>query len=110
MKFYIRTANKQNCLPSAKSPEPSTNLKPKEITNPIKKLFSPSNPPKPQIKNPPPTPKSQLKSPPKPPPKKKKINFAVLKKDTIKSLNDVEYFLCNFQNICKYIKLYKILR
>lgn len=46
----------------------------------------------------------------KPPPKKKKLNFKCLKKDTINSLNEVEHFLCNFQNIYKYIKLYKILK
>ena len=42
--------------------------------------------------------------------KHKKIDFVSLKKNTVNSLNEVENFLCNFQNICKYIKLYKILR
>lgn len=44
------------------------------------------------------------------PPKKKKLNFKTCKKNTIKSLNEVEHFLRNFNNFTKYIKLYKILR
>ena len=40
-----------------------------------------------------------------PPPKKKKPNF-----NTVKSLNDVEYFLNNFGNFVKYVKLYKLLK
>lgn len=56
-----------------------------------------------------PTPKSPCPSP-KPPHKKGKIDFKCLKKDTINSLNEVEHFLCNFQNIYKYIKLYKVLK
>ena len=63
--------------------------------------------------NPVPSPKKICPPPCKKTPpgsKKKKINFACIKKDTINSLNEVEHFLCNFQNICKYIKLYKILK
>lgn len=44
------------------------------------------------------------------PPPKKKFDFKSYKKNTIKSLNEIEYFLNNFQNIAKYIKLYKILK
>lgn len=64
-------------------------------------------PPKP----PPPPPKS-----PKPPksgpqkPKKKKVDFKLLKNNTCKSLNEVEYFLNNFQKFTNCIKLYKILK
>lgn len=87
MKFYIRTPNKST----------STSL-----TNP--RNTSSETQAKPLV------PKPQHKCTPKPPAlKKKKISFSALKKDTINSLNQVEYFLCNFQNICKYIKLYKIL-
>jgi hypothetical protein len=31
-------------------------------------------------------------------------------KNTINSLTEVEHFLCNFQNICKYLKLYNLLK
>ena len=51
--------------------------------------------------------------PPKPPPPKrpkKKLDFKSLKKDTCKSLNDVEYFLNNFRHTWKYIKLIKFLK
>ncbi len=50
------------------------------------------------------------KVPPPPPPKKKKLNFKICKKNTIKSLNEVENFLQNFGQFTKYIKLYKILK
>ena len=59
----------------------------------------------------PPPPKS-----PKPPkagpqkPKKKKVDFKQLKNNTCKSLNEVEYFLNNFQKFTNCIKLYKILK
>ena len=43
----------------------------------------------------------------KPPPKKKKPNFKTYKKNTIKSLNDVEHFLNDFQGFWDYVKLYK---
>ena len=46
--------------------------------------------------------------PPKPP--KKKLDFKCLKKDTCKSLNDVEYFLNNFTSTLKYIKLINLLK
>ena len=85
MKFYIRTPNNSQ-IPTL--PEHRNSSKPCE-KKPI-----------------PPPPKTC----PKPQPsKRKKISFSALKKDTICSLNEVEHFLCNFQNICKYIKLYKIL-
>ena len=41
---------------------------------------------------------------------KKKFNFNLYKKNTIKSLNEVEFFLNNFGRISKYLKLYKILK
>ena len=44
------------------------------------------------------------------PPHKKKFNFKCCKDNTIKSLNEVEYFLNNFHRFIKYIKLYKILK
>ena len=37
-------------------------------------------------------------------------NFKCCKKNTINSLNEVEYFLNNFQHFFKYVKLYKILK
>ena len=46
----------------------------------------------------------------KSPPHKKKLSFKTCKKNTINSLNDVEYFLRNFNKFIKYIKLYKILK
>ena len=67
----------------------------------------PCTPPKP----PPPPPKR-----PKPPkagpqkPKKKKVDFKQLKNNTCNSLNEVEYFLNNFQKFTNCIKLYKILK
>ena len=52
--------------------------------------------------------------PPKPPnpkkPPKKKLDLKCLKKDTCKSLNDVEYFLNNFTHTLKYIKLINLLK
>ena len=55
----------------------------------------------------PPCPKPKLK--PKPPPKKK-LNFKSLKKDTCKSLNDVECFLNKFTDSLKYYKRIKSLK
>lgn len=46
----------------------------------------------------------------KTPPQKPKINFKLYKNNTIKSLNDVEYFLNNFRHFLKYVKLYKLLK
>ncbi len=42
--------------------------------------------------------------------KKKVFDFAKRKENTICSLKDVNYFLCNFQSFLKYIKLYNILK
>lgn len=42
------------------------------------------------------------------PPQKK--SFDLYKKNTLNSLNDVEYFLNNFHHFFKYLKLYKILK
>ena len=41
---------------------------------------------------------------------KKKVDFKSLKKNTCKSLNDVECFLDNFSHTWKYIKLIKLLK
>ena len=65
----------------------------------------PLPPPPPVVPSPPP-PKSP--KPPKPP--KKKLDFKCIKKDTCKSLNDVECFLNNFSHTLKYIKLIKLLK
>ena len=43
-------------------------------------------------------------------PKKEKFNFKEKKENTVHSLFEVEHFLCDFKNICKGLKLYKILR
>lgn len=43
-------------------------------------------------------------------PPQKKFDFKLYKKNTTKSLNDVEYFLNHFHHFFKYIKLYKILK
>ena len=42
--------------------------------------------------------------------KKKKINLKKVKKNTINSLNEVEYFLHDFKRFSNYIKLYKMLK
>lgn len=42
--------------------------------------------------------------------KKNKKDFKTLKKNTIKSLNDVEYFLNNFGHFFKTVKLFKLLK
>ena len=41
---------------------------------------------------------------------KQKIDLKKMKKNTVNSLNDVEYFLHDFKRILNYIKLYKILK
>ena len=43
---------------------------------------------------------------------KKKIKFDFKKKkdNTIRSLNEVENFLCDLKGLCKYIKLYYLLK
>lgn len=51
----------------------------------------------------PPSPKQPIK-------KKKKLDFASLKKNTCSSLNDVEHFLCDFNCFFKYLKLYNLLK
>jgi len=43
-------------------------------------------------------------------PPKKNLSFKDIKKNTISSLNDVEFFLNNFNKIVKCLKLYKILK
>lgn len=42
--------------------------------------------------------------------KHKKSKFIIKKDNTLKSLNEVEYFLGNWKRILKGIKLYKILK
>ena len=42
--------------------------------------------------------------------KKKKRSFKELKGNTIKSLNEVEYFLTNIKTFSKHIKVYKIFK
>ncbi len=39
-----------------------------------------------------------------------KFNFKEKKENTVHSLFEVEHFLCDFQNICKGLKIYKIIR
>ena len=41
---------------------------------------------------------------------KNKIDFKKIKSNTINSLNEVEYFLNDFKQFTKYVKLYKILK
>ena len=41
---------------------------------------------------------------------RKHFNFSNCTKNTIKSLNEVEYFLNNLKNFKRYIHLYKFLR
>ena len=41
---------------------------------------------------------------------KKKNKFIIKKDNTLKSLKEVEYFLCNWKRVVKGIKLYKILK
>lgn len=43
-------------------------------------------------------------------PPRKKFDFKLYKKNTVQSLNQVEYFLNNFQGFYKYIKLYKLFK
>ena len=42
--------------------------------------------------------------------KKKKGKFKIYKDNTLKSLNEVEYFLGNWKRVWKGIKLFKILK
>ena len=41
---------------------------------------------------------------------KKKNKFLIKKENTLKSLKEVEFFLCNWKRVVKGIKLYKILK
>lgn len=43
-----------------------------------------------------------------PPPKK--LNFKSCKKNTLRSLNEVEYFLNNFQKFSKYVRVFKLFK
>ena len=43
-------------------------------------------------------------------PQKKSFDFKLYKKNTINSLNDVEYFLNNFKKFKHLIKIYKLFR
>lgn len=56
------------------------------------------------------TSQSRSVPPPPPPPKKKKFDINKYKENTLKSLNEVECFLCNIKKITNSIKLYKILK
>lgn len=42
--------------------------------------------------------------------KKKKFDFAQKKENTIRSLSEVEHFLCNLNQVVKGVKIFKILR
>ncbi len=44
------------------------------------------------------------------PPQRKHFNFSNCTKNTIKSLNEVEYFLNNLKNFKRYIHLYKFFK
>ena len=46
----------------------------------------------------------------KKPPHKKRFDFNNYTKNTVKSLNEVEYFLNNLKNIRRYINLYKFFK
>ena len=46
----------------------------------------------------------------KSPPKKKKLSLKTYKKNTINSLNEIEYFLNNLNKAFRYIKIYKIFK
>jgi len=43
-------------------------------------------------------------------PPKKKFDFKGKKINTLKSLHEIEHFLCNIDKILDYIKLYNILK
>lgn len=89
--FFANNENENRCLKQHCPPPPPP--------KPPKPPCTPPNPP------PPPKPKPDSKKP-----KKKKVDFKTLKKNTCKSLNEVEYFLNNFQKFTNCIKLYKILK
>lgn len=92
--FFANTENENRYLKQHCPPPPP----PKPCSSPNSPC-PPSNPP------PPSKPKPDSKKT-----KKKKINFKQLKNNTCKSLNEVEYFLNNFQKFTNCIKLYKILK
>ena len=41
---------------------------------------------------------------------KKTFNFKTYKKNTLKSLNDVEYFLNNYKKFKQFIRIYKLFK
>lgn len=43
-------------------------------------------------------------------PPKKKFDFKVCQKNTLNSLNEIEYFLNNFKKFTRYVKIYKIFK
>ena len=43
-------------------------------------------------------------------PPKKTFNFKTYKKNTLKSLNDVEYFLNNYKKFKQFIRVYKLFK
>lgn len=43
-------------------------------------------------------------------PPKKTFNFKTYKKNTLKSLNDVEYFLNNYKKFKQFIRIYKLFK
>ena len=43
-------------------------------------------------------------------PQKKKTDFKTYKKNTVKSLNEIEYFLNNFKKFTRYVKIYKLFK
>ncbi len=43
-------------------------------------------------------------------PPKKKLDFKTCKKNTLHSLNEVEYFLNNFKKFTRCVKIYKIFK
>ena len=44
------------------------------------------------------------------PPQKKSFDFKTYKKNTFKSLNDVEYFLNNYEKYKHLLKIYKLFK
>ncbi len=43
-------------------------------------------------------------------PPKKKLDFKTCKKNTLHSLNEVEYFLNNLKKFTRYVRIYKIFK
>ena len=46
----------------------------------------------------------------KKPPQKKSFDFKTYKKNTFKSLNDVEYFLNNYKKFKHFLRIYKLFK